>query len=152
MTSTLSASVCASCRQVPYGCVTLAYEVGMLEVVPKTNTLSNITKDKAGAGGVWNNRILAEWLQQHHTTPESYEKCVENFLLSCAGYCVATYVLGIADRHNDNILLAESGLLVHIDFGHFLGHVKTAMGFNRDKSPFILTDDFLVIMGGQEVR
>ena len=44
---------------VPYGCVTLAYEVGMLEVVPRTNTLSNITKDKAGAGGVWNNRILA---------------------------------------------------------------------------------------------
>ena len=43
-----------------------------------------------------------------------------------------------------------SGLLVHIDFGHFLGHVKTAMGFNRDKSPFILTDDFLVIMGGKE--
>ena len=39
---------------------------------------------------------------------------------------------------------------MHIDFGHFLGHVKTAMGFNRDKSPFILTDDFLVIMGGKE--
>lgn len=29
---------------VPYGCVTLAYEVGMLEVVTQTNTLSNITK------------------------------------------------------------------------------------------------------------
>lgn len=39
---------------------------------------------------------------------------------------------------------------MHIDFGHFLGHVKRAMGVNRDKSPFILTDDFLVIMGGKE--
>ena len=76
---------------------------------------------------------------QHHSTAASYEKAVDNFLLSCAGYCVATYVLGIADRHNDNILLGENGLLVHIDFGHFLGHVKTAMGVNRDKSPFILT-------------
>ena len=53
---------------VPYGCVTLAYEVGLLEVVPKTNTLSNITKDRAGAGGVWNNKILAEWLQSVRST------------------------------------------------------------------------------------
>eukprot|EP01048_Picozoa_sp_COSAG05_P001559 COSAG05_NODE_53_length_23772_cov_13.856630_12_plen_1197_part_00 len=29
---------------VPYGCVTLAFEVGMLEVVTQSNTLSNITK------------------------------------------------------------------------------------------------------------
>ena len=31
-------------------------------------------------------------------------------------------------------------------------HVKTAMGFNRDKSPFILTDDFLIIMGGKQAK
>ena len=47
-------------------------------------------------------------------------------------------------------LVTQTGHLVHIDFGHILGHVKTFMGVNRDKSPFILTDDFLVIMGGKE--
>ena len=39
----------------------------------------------------------------------SLKKAVEEFTLSCAGYCVATYVMGIGDRHSDNILLNQNG-------------------------------------------
>jgi len=39
----------------------------------------------------------------------SLDKAIEQFLLSCAGYCVATYVLGVGDRHSDNIMLRTNG-------------------------------------------
>jgi len=31
------------------------------------------------------------------------------FTRSCAGYCIATFVLGIGDRHSENILCAKDG-------------------------------------------
>jgi phosphatidylinositol-4,5-bisphosphate 3-kinase len=49
------------------------------------------------------------------------------------------------------IMVDRYGHLFHIDFGHFLGNFKVVAGiFNRDKAPFVLPPEFVVVMGGKD--
>ena len=50
---------------------------------------------------------------------------------SCAGACVSSYVLGIGDRHNDNILVRRSGHLFHVDFARILGDAELFLNIRR---------------------
>lgn len=68
----------------------------------------------------------------------------KRFIQSVAAACVLSYVLGVGDRHLENMLVTDEGELIHIDFSYLIGedpkHVKTEMR---------ITPDMLDALGGQ---
>ncbi|XP_026288763.1 phosphatidylinositol 4,5-bisphosphate 3-kinase catalytic subunit delta isoform [Frankliniella occidentalis] len=139
-------------RMNAYGCISTDNRVGLIEVVLNAETIANIQKDKGmlSATSAFQKGSLLAWLKDHNPSETKLNKAIEEFTLSCAGYCVATYVLGVADRHSDNIMVKKTGQLFHIDFGHILGHFKAKFGIKRERAPFVLVHDFVhVINKGQ---
>uniref|UniRef100_A0A665XCG4 Uncharacterized protein n=1 Tax=Echeneis naucrates TaxID=173247 RepID=A0A665XCG4_ECHNA len=134
-------------RMVIFKCFSTGRGRGMVEMIPHADTLRKIQVEH-GVTGSFKDRPLADWLLKHNPTDEQYDKAVENFIYSCAGCCVATYILGICDRHNDNIMLKTSGHMFHIDFGKFLGHAQMFGNIKRDRAPFVFTSDMAYVING----
>ncbi|EPQ19636.1 Phosphatidylinositol-4-phosphate 3-kinase C2 domain-containing subunit beta [Myotis brandtii] len=134
-------------RMVIFRCFSTGRGKGMVEMIPNAETLRKIQVEH-GVTGSFKDRPLADWLQKHNPGEVEYEKAVENFIYSCAGCCVATYVLGICDRHNDNIMLKTTGHMFHIDFGRFLGHAQMFGNIKRDRAPFVFTSDMAYVING----
>lgn len=125
-------------------------DVGWIEVVRDAKETAEIQAN-FGSGvvsGALQNTTLKKFLQSHNEDPMAYTAARERFAASCAACCVATYVLGIADRHNGNIMLSTDGRLFHIDFGHVLGHFKKLKGtkIKREQTKLVLTPEMMYVI------
>jgi hypothetical protein len=127
-----------------YNILPITTDDGFIEIVPNSETLYNIhTKLKFTIQNfiIENNGEL------------SIEILRNRFIHSCAGYCVISYLLGIGDRHLDNIMVSKDGYLFHIDFSYILGYdpkVFTKKTFGMDE--IRLTNDMIDMMGGLESK
>ncbi|XP_045533800.1 phosphatidylinositol 4-phosphate 3-kinase C2 domain-containing subunit alpha [Papilio machaon] len=136
-------------RIVTFQALPTSNQRGMIEIVSEAETLRAI-QTEWGLTGSFKDKPIAEWLAKHNPSELEYQRARDNFTASCAGYSVATYLLGICDRHNDNIMLKNSGHLFHIDFGKFLGDAQMFGNFKRDRAPFVLTHDMAYVINGGE--
>lgn len=110
-----------------YGVTAISPHMGCVQYVPDCKPLRHV-KDMFGETGDsarfqhpdWEHRLIA----------------------TGAGGYISAYVLGIRDRHHDNILVEPNGTLFHIDFGHILGESVTV-----DTASFAITPDLKQVMG-----
>ncbi|KAG1457426.1 hypothetical protein G6F56_006606 [Rhizopus delemar] len=124
----------------PYKVLATGSEHGLMQFVPSMSLAAVLNKHQ---------NSLLEYFKKHHPNSEPGNffgvdpKVMETYIRSCAGYCVITYLLGVGDRHLDNLLLSPDGHLFHVDFGFILG---------RDPKPFPppmkLCKEMIEAMGG----
>ena len=136
-----------SARMIPYACSSAGDQLGFIEWVTESTTTAWVQTKYGGTYGALRKENMRQHIAKYNSSSD-FATATMDFIHSCASYCVATYVLGIGDRHSDNIMVKQNGMLFHIDFGHFLGNFKSKMGVKRERDKFVFTLDFLYVMGG----
>jgi phosphatidylinositol-4-phosphate 3-kinase len=140
-------------KMITFKCVPTGDKQGLVEMVTEAKTLKEIqVSGGRGVTGSFKDTPVADWLKKYNSSTLEFEKAKDNFTRSCAGYSIATYLLGICDRHNDNIMVKQSGHIFHIDYGKFLGDHQMVGNFKRDRTPFVLTPDMAYVINGCEKK
>ena len=101
----------------PYSILAMPNNTGLLEFVERSIPVSQILSGNNNSVMEFFQRVAPQEGASHGVKPD----VLQTYIRSCAGYCVLTYLLGVGDRHLDNIMIQPTGHFFHIDFGFIFG-------------------------------
>lgn len=92
-------------KLMPYKVLATGVDHGMVQFV-QSQSLANVLND--------NGSLLEFWWKCDKDERSLDKFCprpdvMDAYVKSCAGYCVIMYLLGVGDRHLDNLLLSPNG-------------------------------------------
>uniref|UniRef100_A0A915DFL5 Phosphatidylinositol 4-kinase beta n=1 Tax=Ditylenchus dipsaci TaxID=166011 RepID=A0A915DFL5_9BILA len=122
----------------PYKILVCSQDSGMIEPIPNACSLHQIKKNLSteptldDAEQPYPPTLLSHFLISYGSRiSESFLGAQENFVRSCAAYCLVSYFLQVKDRHNGNILIDHEGHLIHIDYGYILSMSPRNLGLRH---------------------
>ncbi|CAI4217103.1 unnamed protein product [Parascedosporium putredinis] len=124
----------------PYRVTATAPGCGVIDVLP-----NSISRDMLGREAV---NGLYDYFISKYGNEDSlrFQKARNNFVKSMAAYSMISFLLQFKDRHNGNIMIDDSGHIIHIDFGFCFDIAPGGIRFER--APFKLTSEMVAVMGG----
>ena len=105
-------------RLTPYKVLATSGREGIVQCIVNAQSIDHVIKEYDGD--------IHKYLRAHHPDKNGpfgiAPDVIDTFVKSVAGYSVITYILGVGDRHLDNLMLTPDGKMFHIDFGFILGN------------------------------
>ena len=101
----------------PYSILATPNNTGLMEFVERSIPVSQILSNNNNSIMTFFQTVAPQEGVRHSIKPD----VLQTYIRSCAGYCVLTYLLGVGDRHLDNIMIQPTGHFFHIDFGFIFG-------------------------------
>jgi hypothetical protein len=103
---------------ITYNVLATGNKCGLIEIVPDSETIHSLVY---GKGMNLQNFIL------EYNNNDPIGEVRQRFVNSMAAYCIIMYLLGVRDRHLDNIMIHKSGRIFHIDFSYMMGSEPTTI-------------------------
>lgn len=94
-----------------YNILPINHKEGFIEMISSSKTLYQLQKESF---------TIQNFINENNpdTTVREWKT---RFVNSCVAHCIISYLLGIGDRHLENMMITNKGCLFHIDYGYILG-------------------------------
>ena len=96
-----------------YNVLPLSNKSGIIEIMDNAETIYYI-KEKMKMS-------ILNFIMENNEN-KTIKDIRDGIIKSIAAYCVITYLMGVGDRHLDNIMVSKKGKIFHIDYGYILGN------------------------------